>query len=848
MPKNIFNLTLGNEFNIDNFFSQTGLIGSLSTQAFRVYGTDVNNPTFNINTISNTVTITGTGQVTNAPTNSTDITNKAYVDAIAQGLTVLAPCVTCTNAAGDLAGAVYNNGTNGVGATLTGAVTVPALSGYTPALTERVLIKNQADETQNGIYTLTQVNPYIFTRATDMDGSPNYDVRNGDYTLILNGSAAANSYVVATAQSSMANPPVISLVTGLQEPISWIQFGGVGGGSILSANLTNMNVNLVGTPNQYSLIVGNASNQWVMGSFASIIYLGAQTQDLDMNTHGIYNLNSLRYATSVILGTATTGPSITGATLDNIAIGAYALNTATTSDHNIALGYESLKAITTTGTSNGTIGIGYQSLKYANAGATGLVSVGYQSLSGSSSTTNTTTVAFGYKAGYDCNSSDSVLIGHNCVNSSSGQVTIANCIIIGPRTTAFTSTTTGLTNTILFGKDSGAALTSGTANLLFGYNSGAGLTTGGHNSALGINSLSNALCASVQYNCAFGENSMASQTGSYNAAYGCLSMSATSGSYSAAFGYNALPVNANNYSSAFGYQAGLYSTGARNSYFGATCGYANSSGTDNSVFGAMAMSGFGGLAMLYNTAIGAYAMGSPLSVSTGVTSVGYKSSFSINGANYNTTVGYQSGYTLVAGSYNTLYGSNAGYSLSSATNCVMIGNDAGYNETGSYKLYIASSNTSTPLIKGDFNTQTLEINGQQYINNLTTGAGKSSSQIYNLSVKTTDATPTNLKTNNNVAYISIPSNASWYIKLNMIARKSGGAGTEHFDWEGGIENVAGTPTIVNVVANQFTTVSGIDSSSFTITNTGSQINFVVTGVALTTISWSANVNIMEIND
>ncbi len=847
MPKNIFNLTLGNEFNIDNFFSQTGLIGSLSTQAFRVYGTDVNNPTFNINTISNTVTITGTGQVTNAPTNSTDITNKAYVDAIAQGLTVLAPCVTCTSAAGDLTGAVYNNGTNGVGATLTGAVTVPALSGYTPLITERVLIKNQADETQNGIYTLTQVNPYIFTRASDMDGSPNYEVRNGDYTLILNGTAAANSYVVATAQSSMANPPVISLVTGLQEPISWVQFGGVGGGSVFSANLTNINNNLVGTPNQYSLICGTAGGLWVMGSFANLTYLGAQILDLDMNSHAIYNLTGLRYATSVILGTSTTGPSITGATLDNIAIGAYALNSTTTSDHNIGLGYESLKALTTTGTSNGTIGIGYQSLKYANVGATGLLAVGYQSLSGSISTTNTTSAAFGYRAGYDCNCSYAVLIGYDCVSSSSGQITLSNSVVIGCRSSQFTSALTGLTDCIWIGKNIGTNITNGVANLLVGNSSGSAITTGSYNTVVG-NYTFDIGGSNATSNSAFGASTMQSQTGSYNCGFGSLSMNTAVCNYACAFGYNALRVNTGDYSCAFGYQAGLYNTGTRNIFVGPTAGNANTSGTDITIIGAYAGSGTGGVSLTNCTLTGAYVATAPLVALTGITASGYKSLFNASGCSYNTTYGYQSGYTLVAGSYNTLYGSNAGYSLSAATNCVMIGNDAGYFETGSYKLYIASSNTSTPLIKGDFSSQTLEINGQQYINNLTTGAGKSSNQIYNLSIKTTDATPTNLKTNNNVAYLTCPANASWYIKLSMIARKSGGAGTEHFDWEGGIENVAGTPTIVNVVANQFTTVSGISSSSFTITNTGSQINFVVTGVALTTISWSANVNIIEIND
>lgn len=847
MPKNIFNLTLGDLYNINDFVAQTGLIGSLSTQAFRVYGTDVNNPTFNINTITNTVTITGTGQVTLAPSNATDIANKAYVDAVAQGITVLAPCTTCTAAVGDLAGAVYSNGTNGVGATLTGAVTVPTLSGYTPVLTERVLIKDQADQTQNGIYTLTQVNPYIFTRATDLDGSPNYEIRNGVYTLILDGTSAANSYVIATSQSSMANPPIISVVTGLQEPISWVQFGGVGGGSIFSDNLTNINTNLVGTPNATSLIVGNGLGQWVMGSFASLTSIGAQSMDMNLNSHGLYGLNSLRYATSVIIGTANTGPSISGAVLDNIAIGDYALNSTTTSDHNIALGYESLKSITTTGVSNGSIALGYQSLKYATAGATGLCAVGYQSLSGSGSTTTSTSTAFGYKAGYDCNVSGSVLMGYNCAASSSGQPTISNAVIIGYHSASYTSSTTGLADAILIGKDAGLALTSGTLNLLIGSLAGAGITTGAHNLAVGYATLSNVACANVSYSTVFGESAMTAQTGTYNDAFGYLAMNTAACSCSSAFGASALSVNTSDYCAAFGYHAGIYSTGARNSYFGASSGIGNSSGPDNTIIGAQTVGGMGAV-MTGLTVVGSQALANPLIATVGVVAIGFKSCFTMSGASYDTCVGYQSGYRLAASSYNALFGYCAGYNLTGASGCVMIGSNAGYNETASNKLYIANSNTTTPLIKGDFSSQLLEINGQLSLNNLTNGIGKSSVQVYNMSLQTTNATPAALKTNGAVAYLTCPANASWYIRLNMIARKSGGSGTEHFDWEGGVENVTGTPTIINNVANQFTTVAGISTASFTITNTGSQINFMVTGVALTTINWSAKVEIIEIND
>ena len=47
---------------------------------------------------------------------------------------------------------------------------------------------------------------------------------------------------------------------------------------------------------------------------------------------------------------------------------------------------------------------------------------------------------------------------------------------------------------------------------------------------------------------------------------------------------------------------------------------------------------------------------------------------------------------------------------------VMIGYKAGYYEIGSNKLYIDNSNTTTPLIYGDFANDSVKINGQMEIN------------------------------------------------------------------------------------------------------------------------------------
>lgn len=71
--------------------------------------------------------------------------------------------------------ATYNNGSSGVNATLTnnGAQAVLEIDGVTVSVNDRVLVKNQASQAQNGIYTVTNVGSsstnWILTRATDFD-------------------------------------------------------------------------------------------------------------------------------------------------------------------------------------------------------------------------------------------------------------------------------------------------------------------------------------------------------------------------------------------------------------------------------------------------------------------------------------------------------------------------------------------------------------------------------------------------------------------------------------------------------------------------------------------------------
>jgi len=115
--------------------------------------------------------------IANLPAVGTDAANKAYVDTLAVGLIVKAACVAASTA---VLTVIYNNGAAGVGATLTNAGVLAAFSidGQSPTVGQRVLIKNQADQAQNGIYTVTTVGSgtvaWVLTRATDFDNQQKY--------------------------------------------------------------------------------------------------------------------------------------------------------------------------------------------------------------------------------------------------------------------------------------------------------------------------------------------------------------------------------------------------------------------------------------------------------------------------------------------------------------------------------------------------------------------------------------------------------------------------------------------------------------------------------------------------
>ena len=197
-------------------------VGNLGTTALVATGTG----SFGGNVAMNSFNITGLA----TPVNDTDAATKAYVDSTAQGLDPKASVVYATTTSIFGSGYTYNNGTSGVGATIT-ASTNGALSidGSTPTVGARVLIKNEVgafvnNTTQsaafNGIYVVTVVGSgaaaFVLTRSTDFDVGTEMP---GAFTFVEQGTVNADTGWVATV-----NAPVTVGTT----QILWTQFSSAG--------------------------------------------------------------------------------------------------------------------------------------------------------------------------------------------------------------------------------------------------------------------------------------------------------------------------------------------------------------------------------------------------------------------------------------------------------------------------------------------------------------------------------------------------------------------------------------------------------------------------------------------
>lgn len=143
----------------------------------------------------------GTSKITGlgTPTADADAATKAYVDSVAQGLDTKASVIAATTTNGTLATAFANG---------------QVIDGVTLATGNRILIKNQTDQTANGIYTVNASGAP--TRSTDMDAGSEFP---SAYVFVEQGTTNADTGWVCTN-----NSPVTLGSTN----ITWTQFSGAG--------------------------------------------------------------------------------------------------------------------------------------------------------------------------------------------------------------------------------------------------------------------------------------------------------------------------------------------------------------------------------------------------------------------------------------------------------------------------------------------------------------------------------------------------------------------------------------------------------------------------------------------
>lgn len=251
-----------------------------------------------------------TGTITTAPTSGNDIVNKTYADSIASGINFHQSCRLATTTA--LPSCNYNNGTSGVGATLT-ATANGALSVDSTAVVagNRILVKNQADQSHNGVYVVTQTGsagaPFILTRATDFDstGTGVDQIDAGDFFLITAGSTLANTSWVQQTPLPITVGTTAIVFSQFGAPLTYTAGTGLSESPAYTFNIANSGVTsgtYGGAATAVTLAI-NAQGQITSASDVSIAIAGSQ---ITSGTIGTSYLSG-SYTGITGLGTVTTG-------------------------------------------------------------------------------------------------------------------------------------------------------------------------------------------------------------------------------------------------------------------------------------------------------------------------------------------------------------------------------------------------------------------------------------------------------------------------------------------------------------------------------------------------------------
>jgi hypothetical protein len=244
---------------------------------------------------SNNVTVGGKITVGSAPTADLDVATKLYVDnSVAAALHYHDPVrvESPTNLT-----AAYNNGSSGVGATLTnsGAQAALVIDGITVSTSDRVLVYQQTNAAHNGVYTVTDVGSastnWVLTRATDADTYNPSDpdaMGQGDAFYVQEGDTGAGESYVLTTQGT---------ITFGTTNITYSQFAATpaltGGTNI---DVTGQTISLTGT-----VAATNGGTGFASYTTGDILYASSGT--------ALAKLNGVATGNALISGGVGTAPS-----------------------------------------------------------------------------------------------------------------------------------------------------------------------------------------------------------------------------------------------------------------------------------------------------------------------------------------------------------------------------------------------------------------------------------------------------------------------------------------------------------------------------------------------------------
>ena len=252
-------------------------------------------------------TMTGPLILSGNPTSALGAATKQYVDAAVTGFSVKPNVQAATISS---LTAAYNNGSAGVGATLTytgSPLGSFGVDGYSAALNDRILVKNQTAALQNGVYVVTTLGsattPWVLTRDPTYDGSTGHAIHAGDFFFISSGGQGGSGFIeqgVGTGASS-------DIVVGV-DAITFTQFSGsatyragngitLAGTTFSNAGVTSLvagtNVALSGTTGAVTISVAGTVSSAVSATNAqNTVNVGVSLDTTDTTLYPLFALGT----------------------------------------------------------------------------------------------------------------------------------------------------------------------------------------------------------------------------------------------------------------------------------------------------------------------------------------------------------------------------------------------------------------------------------------------------------------------------------------------------------------------------------------------------------------------------